>query len=238
MPVRWAVVAASGDPQNMTPSMTTETIRVPSRPARTTGVVAALVGVLLCWLLAAPQQYASDETTGTALPYVPDVWLSGYQSLYDGVGDRLGMTAYYFWGHFVFLTYVAGLLAVRALPHGTSRRSRIGRRLLLIAFALGLVGDLVGYWGGWGGEVTTVTDIGFVALELPALVLMAVSMLIYGLGMAHERLQPRWAAWALLVGVPASLVSSIVFITYVPHGIVAPVLATLAASLAGTLTRH
>ncbi len=40
-----------------------------------------VVGLVLCWLLMAIQQYAWDELTGGRLPYVPDAWYGAYETL-------------------------------------------------------------------------------------------------------------------------------------------------------------
>jgi len=60
--------------------------------------------------------------------------------------------------------------------------SRFGRRLLLGVFVLGLVGDVLGYWGSTGEELTTLTGVGFGLVEVPALFLMIPAAVSYGLG--------------------------------------------------------
>jgi hypothetical protein len=41
-------------------------------------LLTVVVGLVLCWLLMAVQQYAFDELTGGQLPYVPDAWYGTY----------------------------------------------------------------------------------------------------------------------------------------------------------------
>lgn len=211
----------------------TKTSPAPGTSSRNLGIVAAVLGVLLCWVLVAPQQYAADDLTGERLPYAPDSWFDGHQGVYDALGDPLGMSAYYFWGHFAFLFYVAGIVAARALPQGTCRRSRIGRRLLLVGFVAGLVGDVVGYWGGMD-EVTTLTDIGFLAIEVPAMLLTVVSLVVYGLGLAHDG--ARRTGWILVAGAVLTVPFNVLVIGYVPHGILLPVIATIGVALAAART--
>ncbi|MDQ3579860.1 MAG: hypothetical protein M3443_20140, partial [Actinomycetota bacterium] len=184
---------------------------------RSVAVGVATAGVAIAWLLAPIQQYAFDELPGRRLPYIPDAWFGAYEAVYESWGVPLGLSQYYFWGRFAFLIYICGLVSVMALAHGQSRLTRVGRRLLLVAFGLGLIGDVLAYWGGTGEELTTLTSVGFGLIEVPAMLLMVAAAVCYGLGLLRDRAQPRWSAWSLLCGGVLALPGSLVVITYVPH---------------------
>ncbi len=213
---------------------TATSIRTMTTGSRRTAVAVGVVGVLLGWLLAAPMEASFSGAGPTTLPYVPDAWAGAYDGVFSAVGEPLGLSAYYFWGKGAFLMYVAGLLVVWLLPAALpSRRSRVGRRVLLGAFAVGLVGDLLGYWSGWGSsEMGTLTNIGFVALEMPAMLAMLVGCVVLGLGYRADGVVPRWVPW-LLVGVVVLVPAfNALVIGYAPHGVVVPVLAVLTVTVA------
>lgn len=214
-----------------------ETIAAPAArdltDRRRGAVAAGLGGALLGWLLAAPMEATFSGPGPVELPYVPDSWAPAYDAVFSTVGEPLGLTEYYFWGKLAFLMYVAGLVVARALPDGACRRSRLGKRLLIIAFALGLVGDVVGYWGGWGSdEMTLLTDIGFVALEVPAMLLMLVSLVVLGFGLRRDGLRPAWVPWLLVAAVVLVPLFNATLIGYAPHGVLVPVLVLLAVVVA------
>lgn len=194
------------------------------------------LGSVLCWLLVAIQQYAWDELVGGRLPYVPDAWFAAYENLYERFGAAWGLSAYYFWGRFTVLVYLAVLIGALALPHGFTRLTRWGRLLLLVAIGLGLVGDVLAYWGGTGSELTTLTVIGFALLETPGLLLMVAAMVVYGVGLLRERRAPALAAWYLIAGGVLALPAAIFLITYVPHGVLLTVLTAMALALVGLMS--
>lgn len=200
---------------------------------RWVAVAAAVAGVAISWLFAAVQQYAFDDLSGRRLPYVPDVWFGAYEAVYERLGLPLGLSQYYFWGRFAFLIYVCGLVSVISLPHGHSRLTRVGRRLLFVAFGLGLLGDVLAYWGGTGDELTTLTGVGFGLIEVPAMLLMVPAVVSYGLGLLRDRVLPRWSAWSLVCGGILALPGSLIVITYVPHGFLITMLAAIAVALIG-----
>ena len=213
----------------------TSTVGAPTttRDRRRVAVPVGVAAVLLGWLLAAPMEATFTGSGPTALPYVPDAWAGAYGSVYDGVGEALGLTPYYFWGKAAFLLYVAGLVVVSALPHTPSRRSRVGRRVLLGAFAVGLVGDLLGYWSGWGStEMGTLTDIGFVALEVPAMLAMLVGCVVLGLGYRADGVVRRWVPWLMVAVVVVVPAFNVLLIGYAPHGVLVPLLGVLTATVA------
>ena len=89
---------------------------VNGRWKRLGSLVTAVLGVALCWLLVAMQQYYWDDMAGGHLPYVPDACYSLYQIVYERLGVPLGLTPYYFWGRFAVLLYIAALVGAYALP--------------------------------------------------------------------------------------------------------------------------
>lgn len=193
--------------------------------------VVVVLGVAMALLLAPIQQYSFDELSGGKLPYVPDSWYDEYVGVHDRLGEPLGLTPYYFWGRFACLIYVAGLVGVRALPRGRNRLARGGRRLLVAALGLGLVGDLLAYWGGTDqSDFTLVSSIGFGLIEIPALLLTVVGMLVYGVGLVRERGARFWPGWCLLAGGLLAFPGAIV-ITYVPHGVLVTILAGIGLAL-------
>ena len=169
----------------------------------------------------------------SALPYVPDAWAGAYADVYSAVGEPAGLTPYYFWGKAAFLVYVAGLVVVSALPRTSSRRSRVGRRLLLGGFAVGLVGDLLGYWSGWGSSETgTLTNLGFLALEVPAMLAMLVGTVVLGLGLRADGVRPRWVPWVLVAAVVLVPAFNALVIGYAPHGVLVPLIGLLTVTVA------
>jgi hypothetical protein len=201
--------------------------------SRSVTVAVGVAGMLLGWLLAAPMEASFTGTGPATLPYVPDAWVDAYTGAYDSVGEPVGLTPYYFWGKAAFLLYVAGLVVVSALPVTASRRSRVGRRVLLVAFAVGLVGDLLGYWSGWGStEMGTLTDIGFVALEVPAMLAMLVGCVVLGLGYRADGVVPRWVPWLLVAVVVVVPAFNALLIGYAPHGVLVPLLAVVTVTVA------
>jgi len=156
-----------------------------------------------------------------------------YEAVYERVGARWGLSAYYFWGRFAVLIYSAMFIGVRALPQGARRTSRVSRRVLLAAVVFGLIGDVLGYWGGRGDELTTLTVIEFAFVESPALLVLVLAMVVYGVGLAREKIRPPVVAWSLIAGGMLSIPVSLFVVTYVPHGILLTVLAVLTVALTG-----
>jgi hypothetical protein len=132
--------------------------------------------------------------------------------------------------------YLAGLLLARGLPVGVCRRSVIGRRLLLIAWTVGLVGDVVAYWSGRGEETTLATDIGFLAFEVPAVLTLVVSLSVLGFGYRYDGMAPRWVPWLLVVTAVLALPSTAVLIGYVPHGVLVTLLVGMTVAVAADPT--
>lgn len=207
-----------------------------SRPAW--GLAVVTLGLALALLLVGIQLYAWDELSGGRLPYAPDSWYVGYREVYERFGSPLGLSPYYFWGRFAFLVYLAAFAGARSLPTGSSGLARVGRRLLLVALAAGAVGDFLAYWGGTDqDEFTAVTVIGYVGIEFWALLLTIIAMVLYGIGLLRERRLHSWAGWWLVAG-GALVVPGIFVVTYVPHGILITVLASVGIALAGELVIH
>jgi hypothetical protein len=200
-----------------------------ARPFVALGVIAVALG----WLLAVPMEASFSDFDGGVLPYAPDSWSPAYEWVYETAGEPLGMTEYYFWGKFAFLLYVAGLILLRALPRGSGRASRVGRRLLQVGLVAGLVGDLLGYWSGWGHEdMTELTSVGFIFLEVPGLLLLVIGLVVSGIGLWRDGLRPRWTPWLLVLGGLGAVPFSGFVIGYLPHGVLVPVLGTLTVVVA------
>jgi hypothetical protein len=199
---------------------------------------AVTLGIAFCLLLVAIQLHVWDGLPAGRLPYVPDSWYDEYEGVYDRFGARWGLSPYYFWGRFVFVVYLAGLAGAWALPQGRSTLARVGRRLLLVGFSVGLVGDVLAYWGGTGDELTTLTGIGFALIESPAMLLMTVAMVIYGLGLVRDGAAPRWSPWCLVVGGVLAPPIGFLVITYVPHGVLISIMGGIALALAGFRARQ
>ena len=99
---------------------------VNGRWKRLGSLATAWLGVSLCWLPIAMQQYYWDDMAGGHLPYVPDAWYGLYQIVYERLGVPLGLTPYYFWGRFAVLLYIAALVGAYALPRRRGRATRVG----------------------------------------------------------------------------------------------------------------
>lgn len=206
-----------------------------ARRDRAVALLVVVLGAVLCWLLMAIQQYAFDEFTGGRLPYVPDAWFGTYEDLYERFGGDQGLSAYCFWGRLAVLAYLATLVGALALPDGSARLTRWGRRLLLAGIGLGLVGDVLAYWGGTGSELTTLTAIGFSLVEVPGLLLLVAALLGYGVGLLREGQAPAAATWSLIAGGVLAVPGAIFLFTYVPHGLLLTVLAAMAIALLALL---
>lgn len=223
----------------------------PSRGRRIVALVGLLVGALMCWLLAPMMEVVFEPAPRDQLRWVPDSWLPGYDVIYDRTGRRLGLSAYYFWGRLAFLIFLVGAMAVTAMPRGRIRLTRVGRRLLLIAFSVGTVADIGSYWGGTGRPATgslppaalqappdqnfgAATVIGY-SVELLAMLMILMGLLLFGVGLLRERRRPVWGAWTLIVGAVSTI--SIVYFgaLYIAHGFLFPVLVAMAIALIGYL---
>jgi hypothetical protein len=206
-----------------------------STSRRLGGLAAVVLGLTLAVLLVGIQQYAWDELTDGRLPYLPDSWYGEYRDVYEWAGLPLGLKPYYFWGRFAFLIYGAALLGAWALPHGGARLARVGRRLLLVALAVGIVGDFMAYWGGTDqADFTAVSVIGYVGLEFPAFLATIIAMIVYGVGLLQERHLHSSSGWALLAG-GGLVLPGLFVVTYFPHGALITVLASIGVALAGDL---
>jgi hypothetical protein len=203
-----------------------------SRGIRSLELISVVLGMCVGWLLVAIQQYVWDGGTGGRLPYVPNAWYGTYEAVYERVGARWGLSAYYFWGRFALLIYLAVFIGAWALPPGAGRTSRVGRRALLAAVVVGLIGDVLAYWGGSGDELSMLTVIGFGFVELPALLVLILAMVVYAVGLARERSKQPVVTCSLIAGGTLSIPVSLFLITYVPHGILLTVLAALTVALA------
>jgi hypothetical protein len=190
-------------------------------------LVTVALGVAVCWLLVAIQQHWWDNLPGGHLPYLPDAWYGGYQAMYDRLGVPWGLSPYYFWGRFTVLIYIAALVGAYALPRGLGRVTRVGRRLLLAGIVVGLIGDVIAYWGGTD-QLTTLSGVGFGLVESPALLVVTAAMIVYGIGLRREEMTPHWVPWSLIAGGVLSIPVSFLVVTYLPHGILLTILTAIA----------
>ena len=197
-------------------------------PGRVVAVCLGSVAVLLAWLTAVPLAHHFNGLSAGDLPWAPDSWSAAYDGVYEGIGAPLGLSVYYFWGKLAFLLYAVALLLTRLLPPGSSRWSRVGRRMLQLVLVVGLVADVVGYWGGWGSpEMTAVTGYAFSFAEIWALLLLPVALVVLGVGLVRDRVRPRWSAWCLVGAGLLTLPFGFFVLGYAPHGVLLPVLAAL-----------
>jgi hypothetical protein len=104
-----------------------------SRGIRSLELISVVLGMCVGWLLVAIQQYVWDGDTGGRLPYLPNAWYGTYEAVYERVGARWGLSAYYFGGRFALLIYLAVFIGVWALPPGARRTSRVSRGVLMAA---------------------------------------------------------------------------------------------------------
>jgi hypothetical protein len=207
-------------------------VRAP-RAVRLWQILIVLVGLGFGWLLLAIQQYVWDEATNGRLPYLPDSWLPIYERIYQRLGARRGLSAYYFWGRFAGVLYLAVLVGAWGLPGGLRRSTGAYRIALLGATAVAGIGDLISYWGGRNGEMSSLTGIGFGLVESPGLLLMLASMVAYGVSLVRERVKPTYAAWSLICGAILAVLVAFPLLAYVPHALLVVILATLLVALTG-----
>jgi hypothetical protein len=227
---------------------------VRSSPRRVTAAVAALsAAALACWLLAPIMDLTFSTGPRATLRWAPDAWLPPYDRLYEGLGRDRGLPAYFFWGRFTVLVYAAGLFGALTFPRGPDRSVRIGRRLLVLGFVLGLVGDVGAYWGAGGTSSgpqplpmaqqplpdleNAVTGVFFLGESLAGLLIL-LGLGLMGAALLRERRRPIWVPWALLAGALGTLPVAIFVIDYVPHGFLLPVMVTMAVALAGLARGH
>lgn len=228
--------------------------RRPADPSRRRGMGALLgllVGASLCWFLAPVMDSVFEPASRERLHWVPDSWLPGYDWLYDRTGRRLGLSVYWFWGRLTFLAYLLGVLGVTALPAGRLRMTRLGRRLLLIAFSVGSVADFSAYWGGTGRPATgtlppaaqqsppgedlsAATAVGY-GVEVLATLVVLVGLGLFGAGLVRERRRPVWSGWVLLAGAVLTVPIAYAGDVYYPHGVLLLVLIAMAVALVGHL---
>ena len=134
------------------------------------------------------------------------------------------------------MIYLAGLFATWGLPLGNSRVVEVGRRLLLAAFAAGMIGDFLAYWGGTNGdEFSTVSTVGYILLEFPAMLVMTPASIAYGVGPAREGVRPAFAGWCLALGGALAWPATLL-ITYVPHALLLAILTGASVALIGFVT--
>jgi hypothetical protein len=192
--------------------------------------VAAVCGFLWCAILtplmAAVWLHGGGEAwgSGTLIERTFGPALESRGLLTFGEGDL----PYEVFGKGFFLVYLLILPAVRAAPGRLGGRDgldivRVSAWAMWGAVLAALVGDFASYWGVslsgplgerlWGG--------GFL-LEMLALLVLMISMAVYGVAAAAAG-RIGASSGALLSGAVIAVVPTVVFLTdYVPNGIVLP----------------
>ena len=97
---------------------------------------------------------------------------------------------------FIFLGFLAGLLALHARQGQAPRAGRLEKwsfRVALAGTVLTVLGILGAFWVG-------ALDFSFFAFLLPGQLLMMVGWTLFGIGTLTARVAPRLGAWLLIVG--------------------------------------
>ncbi len=184
-----------------------------SRFIRWGGLAAVLGEILLLVVtpLAGAAYYATGADGGAPPPFVSAMrsWL--HPMLTWGSPDIVYLT----YGK-VFApiagTFLLGLLALHA--HQARRAGRLERwgfRVLVVGLALGSLSAFVEYWVGPALGSATVTDMAFMLLSLPGMLLMLLGSPLFGLGTLRAHVVPRLGAWLLILGLlPFGIVLNLV----------------------------
>ena len=97
---------------------------------------------------------------------------------------------------FIFLGFLAGLLALHARQGQAPRAGRLekwGFRVALAGTVLTVLGALGAFWVG-------AISFSFFAFLLPGQLLMMVGWTLFGIGTLTARVAPRLGAWLLIIG--------------------------------------
>jgi hypothetical protein len=198
---------------------------------RWSGLV-ALLGGIWCTVLTPIQAYiwAGADSPPLVLAARPLLNLSG--KIFETLGPWFGLEEYYFYGRMFFLVYVsaiAGLMGLHALQRGHERREEIWFRMVFIALALALAGDILAYWGGSGPiEASPLQGLGFM-VEMLAVLAVLIGAMVYGRTTLRGDVVPGWVAWFLIASGLAAI--PMVYLTgYIPHGAMLPFSLGMAAA--------
>jgi hypothetical protein len=207
-----------------------ETLKV-NRQAGMIVLIGAIIGVVVSLLLNAaysstpdgadllvpPWQPALERITGPLLTFAPAI------------------EVYHLYGRFVLLVLAAFLIGLfglyakqRAIFGGEPPRLLIwGYRLAMTGLVLNLIGNIGDYWV----SVTETVDlIAFVGGTVVGLLLIAIGLILLGIGGLRSASLPRPVAWTLILWFPFSIVLLLVGMVNLPSA------QLLALSLAWTIT--
>lgn len=125
---------------------------------------------------------------------------------------------YLYYGRAYFLVYAGSLLGVIGL-YVQRRESSLkgefwGLGLTFVGLSVGLVGDVLAYWGGPPGQgFTQLQGTGFV-IELLGLLLVLTGSVVLGVAYLRADVLPKPVPWVLIVAGPAG----VLFTFHVPSG--------------------
>jgi hypothetical protein len=122
--------------------------------------------------------------------------------------------AYLYYGRAYFLVYLGCLLGLTGL-YARRRSSRLmgenwGFGLTFVGLAVGLIGDVLAYWGGSPGqEFTQVQSTGF-TIEMLGLLLVLIGSVVLGVTYLNEQVNvlPKPVAGLLIAAGPGGLLLS------------------------------
>ena len=123
----------------------------------------------------------------------------------------------------VFLLFLAGLAGLRAqVGEDVGQQGKLGFQLAYVGLAMNLAGNITDYWLGeeilhqplWGAS--------FVMFTLLGLLVYMVGSIFLGLATWRANTLPRWAAGALMLAPPLTIVNSIWGVRHIPSAQVLP----------------
>lgn len=120
--------------------------------------------------------------------------------------------AYLYYGRTYFLVYVGCLLGLTGL-HSRRRASRsrdenLGFGVTFFGLAMGLIGDVLAYWGGIPGQdFTQVQSKGF-GVEVLGLLTVLIGSVVLGAFYLRASVSPKLVAWLLIAAGPGGLLLS------------------------------
>lgn len=127
--------------------------------------------------------------------------------------------AYLYYGRAYFLVYVGCLLGLTGLYTQRSGSRLLGENwgfgLTFVGLAIGLVGDVLAYWGGsTGQDFTRLQGTGF-GIELLGLLLVLIGSVVLGVVYLQANVSPKLVAGLLIAAGPGGL---ILFGLHAPSG--------------------
>jgi hypothetical protein len=119
---------------------------------------------------------------------------------------------YLYFGRAYFLVYLGCLLGLTGL-FVLRRESRLRGEnwsfgLTFVGLAMGLIGDVLAYWGGSaGGGFTNLQGIGF-DIEMLGLLLVLIGSVVLGVVYLRTNVLPKLVPWLLIIAGPGSILLS------------------------------